>query len=190
MVLALVAGACSQQPVAGTETERTRETFGPSTTEAPDTNAADPITGYGDFSQYDSFDINAREVIEALSRCMSDHGFSVAIIPPGDGLSFADVPPEQSATAQETLERCRAGLSLPQPRPPNREELRSHFEALLEAKECVESMGYAVEPPPDFETFADTYTTGTWHPFSLLDSLTEEEWQTVQQKCASWRTES
>ena len=61
---------------------------------------------------------------------------------------------------------------------------------LLEAKECGESMGYPVVPPPDFETFADTYTTGPWHPFSLLDFLTEEEWERVRQACASWRTGS
>lgn len=148
-----------------------------------------PITGYGDFSKYDYFEISPREIIEALRDCMSDNGFNVSVIPPGDGLSFSDVPPEQSAVAQETLEACQAGLSLPEPRAPTRNELRNHFEALLEAKECVEALGYSVEPPPTFDTFAEAYElTGGWHPFSLINPASEEEWQRITVACATWRT--
>ena len=81
----------------------------------PTQPTVEPILGYGDFSDIPYGDIDRFEVTLLIVDCMNDQGFAVYLIPPGDGISFANVPEDQNRAAQFAEAGCRAGLRLPEP---------------------------------------------------------------------------
>ena len=66
----------------------------------------------GDFSRPSYTMTDFVEVTTRTVECMNDLGFSVTVIPPGDGISYANVPPEQNASAIAQSEECRRSMSV------------------------------------------------------------------------------
>jgi len=75
-------------------------------------NAA--IGGYGDFSGTAYEDVDWERVAVVVTECAFDEGFPVSVRFEGSGVSFAEVPMEQKAAAAKTVDRCEAGLNLPE----------------------------------------------------------------------------
>ncbi|MEX2652253.1 MAG: hypothetical protein WD473_07385 [Acidimicrobiia bacterium] len=106
------------------------------------------------------------------------------VISPGDGLTYEEVPLDQHQTARAVVEACLAGLSLPDPVPPSREQMEEVYIALIDTKRCLEGEGYAIAPPPALETFIEGYiASGTWHPYNSLPDLPQEEWERLNAVC-------
>ncbi len=83
----------------------------------------EPVTGYGDFSGQDRFEVDNYQSVRLLARCVADHGFFLTPTEDGAGLLFQAVPPEQNQLAQAVLTACREGLRLEKPVPPTVEQL-------------------------------------------------------------------
>jgi hypothetical protein len=144
----------------------------------------EPITGYGDFSNVEYWYVDWYEVTRLEIQCLHDHGFPVEVIPPGDGISFSNVPSEQMEAADRTFEACQAGLNLPEYAEPTHEQLEQHYYYLLELKECVEAEGYATTDPPSLETFIET--GGLWSPYDLVANDLQmgiQEWYALNEAC-------
>jgi hypothetical protein len=192
MALSGVSLSCSETPdlltssTAGPAitTATTTTTTGVEPATAPESGVLEPITGYGDFSGADYWDVNPVEVIELATRCVNDQGFAVTVVPPGDGISFDGVAPDQNALAAATLEACLEGLHLPNPTPPSREVAQRLYDKKLEVKACLEEQGYAIDTPPSFETYFETWGTVNWDPFeSIVGLVDQEEWTRLGMVC-------
>ncbi len=145
-----------------------------------------PISGYGDFSGEDYFNVDWYEVTRLQVACLNDHGFPVTLIPPGDGISFASIPPEQSQAADATLEACRTGMNLPAPRPPDADELEKIYEWMLVVASCLETEGFTIPEPPTLEVFTDRYLFDGWNPYEFVDPSNEmsvSEWNALNVAC-------
>jgi hypothetical protein len=146
-----------------------------------------PITGYGDYSDVDFYDLDVFEVTEAEVACLHDHGFPVTIIPPGDGISFQGISPEQNGEAAATLEACMAGLNLPPYHPPSREVMERQYQQVLELAECLRQEGYDIPQAPSEETWIESWSTGTWSPYNDLALPTgqagQDEWDRLNVAC-------
>lgn len=73
-----------------------------------------PIGGYGDFSDTAYGEVDWNRVAVVVVECAFDQGFPVTVRLEGSGISYADVPSEQNAAAVKTVDRCEAGLNLPE----------------------------------------------------------------------------
>ena len=73
-----------------------------------------PIGGYGDFSDIAYGDVDWDRVAVLVVECVNDQGFPVTLSFDGPGVFFGEVPSEQSAAAEQTVDRCEAGLNLPE----------------------------------------------------------------------------
>jgi hypothetical protein len=152
--------------------------------EFEDSQNVEPIAGYGDFSDFEYFYVNWYEVTRLQIQCLRDQGFAVEAIPPGDGIDFSNVAPEQSEEAERTLWACLAGLNLPEPTEPTDEQLAEHYNYLIQVKECVESEGYETTEPPSVDTYIAT--GGLWSPYDLVvhdDTIGMQEWNALNEAC-------
>lgn len=138
-----------------------------------------PITGYGDYSAVEYWDIDWVEVTAMTAECMADQGFPVTITSDGTGMSFGAIPDDQNRDAQIAHVACRAGLNLPDPVPPTEEQIVAHYEALLEVKRCLEDRGYVIEEPPSLSEWITIYDLDPWHPYESLDDEVASRVHTV-----------
>lgn len=143
----------------------------------------EPILGYGNFAGVAYEDIDWVVVTQLQAQCANDHGYAVTLIPPGDGLSFAGLPPEQHRMASATLRACAAGLQIPDYETPSDEFISATYDALLIVKQCLEDQGYAIVEPPSLEVFIDTYSEGPWHPYNSVPDVETSEWQRLNEIC-------
>ncbi|HZD21987.1 MAG TPA: hypothetical protein VE569_01065 [Acidimicrobiia bacterium] len=144
----------------------------------------EPITGYGDFSDFEYFYVDWYEVTRLEIQCLRDQGFAVEAIPPGDGIDFSYVPDVDHPAAERTLWACQAGLNLPDYVEPTNEQLAEHYNYLLEVRQCVEAEGYETTEPPLLETYIDT--GGLWSPYDLVandDTIGIQEWYALNEAC-------
>jgi len=149
----------------------------------------DPITlsaegqyeGYGDFSDVPYSDIDWYEVTALEVRCANDNGIPVRLIPPGDGFSFGEVPPEQSAVAMEVVEACEKALKLPAYEPAGRAELEEIYAYMVALASCLETQGHSVSDPPSVEVFVDSH--GSWNPYDYVPHADIKELDRLQQAC-------
>ena len=127
----------------------------------------EPVTGYGDFSGQDRFEVDNYQLVRLLARCVADHGFFLTPTEDGAGLLFQAVPPEQNQLAQAVLTACREGLRLEKPVPPTVEQLEEIHAYLIAVARCLESEGYSVTEPPSVDVFVDSQA-GAWNPYDDL----------------------
>lgn len=146
---------------------------------------APPVTGYGDFSEVDPFELDTSAVMLALGRCIADGGFDVSLVPPGDGLEF------RSRAAGERHDACFAGLRVPEPTALTAEQVAISHAYQLALHACLADLGYELPPAP---TELPTYGPGgepqpdAWAPYSdLIERYPEvrhgARWDEVQMAC-------
>jgi hypothetical protein len=152
---------------------------------------AEPVTGYGDFSDVDPFELDTHAVTLAIGRCVADGGFDVTVEAPGNSLAFHDDDATRNHAAQARQEACVEALQLPEPKPPTEEQHLVSFAYQLAVHACLVDLGYDLpaapsepwpysprgEPEPD-----------AWMPYSdLLDRYPEvlraDTWDVVQMAC-------
>ncbi len=153
-------------------------------------SAIPPIGGYGDFSDVEYWNVDWYEVTRLEVACLNDNGYPVTLIPPGDGISYSAVPPEQSLEANEVSKACREGLRLPQPVPPTHEQISEAYDWALETASCLEKEGFSIPAPPTREVFIDSYFVDPWVPFAYADpanTLSPIEWSVLNAKCPQGR---
>lgn len=153
-----------------------------STTVEETVTSIPPITGYGDFSGLEYFEVDSYLTVALVVQCMHDHGFPVNLIPPGDGYGFGSIPPQQNKLAQVYGEACWAGLNLPSyqdPDPGQREEIYEYFLAL---RDCLIGEGYDVAEPPSQEYFVENYNTDPWSPYASV-GYAGPSWQSIEVRC-------
>ncbi len=179
----------SQNAAFGTEPSQTESVEAPTEEERKpspidSTPPLDPIYGYGDFQHLLYADIDWFEVTDLQVRCANEHGVPLAVIPPGDGISFAAVPIHQQDQARSVLRACTEGLNLPEYEQLNEEQLGALFLELKAAQACLEAKGFEITDPPTVETFIESYYSGAgWHPYREIPPLDAEEWQRLNQDC-------
>lgn len=144
----------------------------------------EPITGYGDFSSVEYWQIDWYRVVNLEIQCLNDQGFAVEVIPPGDGISFSGVSSEQLEAANRAFWACQAGLNLPEYTEPTHDELEEHYYYLLELSECVEAEGYATTDAPSLDVFIES--GGAWSPYDLVANDLQmgiTEWYALNVAC-------
>ena len=140
----------------------------------------EPITGYGNFSGQDRFDVDSYQVVQLLAECVADHGFPLTVTGDGTGLTFQAVPPDQNQLAQAVLFACKAGLRLEKPAPPTVDQLEEAYAYMVAVAHCLEEEGYSVTDPPSVGVYIDSQ--GYWNPYDdLVAGL--QEWSRLNQKC-------
>ncbi|GIU91819.1 MAG: hypothetical protein KatS3mg011_0725 [Acidimicrobiia bacterium] len=151
---------------------------------APDsrTEGVAPITGYGDFSDRPAFEVDWYRVSELVVERMNDQGFPAALIPPGDGISVAEIPPEQRSAAEEVFDACYAGLNLPPQQPLDDEQIAEVYAYRLAVADCLRAEGYQVPPAPSLDTFIEEWATGPWNPYESVDT-SGASWEGIQMRC-------
>lgn len=201
--LLLVALAACSGATGGTTSAAPPTTVSPTSTlvlttstSAPSTSTASvpaSISGYGDFSGQEYFEVDWFLVTELTVQCVQDHGFAVSLIPPGDGISFQSVPPDQNQLAGQYLDACTTGLNLPEYEQASAEQLEVVYHYYLTLRDCLIAEDYTVSEPPSLDAFVDSYysDTGPWTPYANVVS----DWEAIQLKCpqsppggwASWQ---
>jgi hypothetical protein len=141
-----------------------------------------PITGYGDFSGQEYFEVDWFLVTRLTADCLQDQGFPVTVIPPGDGISFLSVPSSQNQLAQQYLEACRAGLNLPDFVYPTPEQLEVMYLYYVALRDCLIDEGYTISEPSSLDEFIESYATGPWTPYLDVQGG-GAGWDSIQMKC-------
>lgn len=92
------------------------------------------------------------------------------VIPPGDGLSFEDVPPEQNKLAVETEAACRAGLGVAELTVADyTAEIRNLFyDYQVALRDCLISEGFEIPEPPSREYFVEHFFDDPWTAYSWV----------------------
>jgi len=148
-----------------------------------DPSRIEPITGYGDFSAVEYWEVDWFEMTELVVRCANENGVPLKVLPPGDGWSLEDVGIDQQMSAEATIDACVAGLKLPTEEPPTEEQIRRQYDSLIDVKRCLEREGYAIIEPPSFETFLEDWAVGPWHPYLSLPQLAADERHRLNELC-------
>jgi hypothetical protein len=152
------------------------------TTTSPRSHALEPITGYGDFSDQEFYEIDWFLVNRLTIQCLQENGFPVTVVSPGDGISFHSVPVSQNQLAQQYLEACRAGLNLPEFEWPTPEQLEVMYAYYVALRDCLIDEGYAISEPPSLDPWIDSFTTGPWTPYLDVPGG-GSGWDSIQMKC-------
>ncbi len=141
----------------------------PTTTTAASTTTTDlaPITGYGDFSQYDFNEFDDLMVMERIAACVSDQGFPMTFDPEHGMELEGQLTDEQSTRITDVIEACARGLNIPE-REMTRTELLERYEFFLAAAACLRAAGFDIPPAPSFDTWAETWPLGYWQPADYL----------------------
>jgi hypothetical protein len=168
-----MAGATTTMPSDGSLT---------STTTTSPRGPSGPITGYGDFSDQEYGYIDGFLVSRLVVQCVRDHGFPLRLVPPGDGWSAMDVPPDQNALASSYADACVAGLNLPPYQDASLEQRELFYEYYLVLRECLIGEGFDVSDPPSKDYFVENYLTEAWSPYFGLQGL-GPAWETIQYTC-------
>lgn len=199
--LSLVAAACRP---AATDQAPTAATAGPSnmeTTVTPET-VIPPSTAIADVDQpglaapppppvtyvtasIEEGAVEGRAWFRRYTQCLIDGDWPVTLNAEGDGFTVGSIPFDQQERFFEADRECMAKAGpMPVAPPPTPEEFATLNDALLAVAECLENEGYAIDPAPSLEVFADTYRTGPWHPYlSLPDDLSPAEWRRLERVC-------
>lgn len=129
----------------------------------------EPITGYGDFSEYGPNEIDDVMVMERIVECVADQGLPM-YFDPIEGMEIeGELPPEQSERMGYVLEACTAGLNLPT-QELTRDEIVERYEFTLFSTECLRDEGWNVGEPPSQEEWVDTWPD-SWSPVDALPPL-------------------
>ena len=109
----------------------------------------------------------------AQQQCLSENGFEAEVSQ--GGISLALVPDDQRESLNMAVYICKASYPIDpranMPLPRIRAEMQyEHLRTTV--NECVESLGYSVEPPPSMETWLAGYYAGesVWDPFDNVVS--------------------
>lgn len=127
-----------------------------------------------------------REAVELLAECMQERGWDVEVL--GDGRLSSEWPSEQADQAESDYASCEREAGLDKPRPPrSKGDAEAYFDALLEAAECVRSLGYDVEEPPSrefaVEELQNEVTDLGWDPYTAVDNISMETIEEVYAAC-------
>ncbi len=144
----------------------------------------EPITGYGDFSDADLFEVDPTEIVALQARCLQDQGFPVRLDPSGSGFDFTAVPPEQNQLAFAASIACKEGLHLPAPTPPNTDQRREQLAYLTLVGECLREHGFDVADPPSLDEFIEL--DGAWSPYGSLPPLDPAAFEELDRACPQW----
>jgi hypothetical protein len=124
------------------------------------------------------------DFLEAVSRCLRDAGWKAEVGEDGDSMSV-DVSGEQREAFIKAQSECEAAVG--KPGPPavlGESEIRDRYAFLLEARQCLLDLGYAISEPPSVDTFIESWATGPWSPYlEVADMTTQQEWQEANDKC-------
>jgi hypothetical protein len=120
-------------------------------------------------------------VSRLVVECVQDHGFPVRLVPPGDGWSAMDVPPDQNVLASRYADACLAGLNLPHHQEASPEQRELFYEYYLVLRECLIAEGFDVSEPPSKDYFVENYLTDPWSPY--LGLRAGPAWETIQYTC-------
>ena len=185
--LALAACTARGEPGLATKAESTTDTTTRSTTPPPTEPAAttsttmSPITGYDDFTGQDYFTIDPFYVASLVVKCMNDQGLPAVLTPDG-GISAENIPLDQNTTAQQVMDACMRGLSLPSYTPPTDQQITLIYQYDLALQDCLETAGFQVSKPPSLDAFIEEYHSGAWNPYSGVP-LTGSGSSDIQQRC-------
>lgn len=143
------------------------------------------ISGYGDFSRVPPLSVDTYVVTMRLAACLQDQGFAVRVIPPGDGLSYEDVPPEQNQLAVKTEEACRAGLGVREMTVADyTDAVRNLFyDYQVALRDCLISEGFEIPEPPSREYYVEHFFNDPWIPYSWVGLHRSEE---IELKCPQY----
>ncbi|GBD84791.1 hypothetical protein BMS3Abin02_01185 [bacterium BMS3Abin02] len=122
--------------------------------------------GYGDYSNTSYFDLDPRQVTQAVVQCARDNGINVVLLSTGDGFSYGNLTPAQEVKADAVVDACTAALHLPDdvsPTDSQFEELYAYEVALVG---CIETQGYHVDNPPSVEAFVND--NGSWTSYEHI----------------------
>lgn len=133
--------------------------------------------------------IDATEYGRVRASCAREYGFEAEETFDG-GVAYGQVPEEQRSAFAEAIYRCDVGYPV-HPRylaPPTEEMLRRSYEYHVnEVVPCLIAEGYEVPPVPSWETYRSGRSgdneAGGWHPYTLVNAPSEEEWQRINETC-------
>lgn len=134
--------------------------------------------------------ISPEEYAAVMVPCVTEQGIPVEALPDG-GLSFGDIPPEQSVLQAEAMYRCEVRfpthpMFLEPLDSQQLERLYDYFVGDLTA--CLHGEEYETPAPPSREAFVASYydpDAEPWSPWPVNDPRLEvvEEWHRLNQVC-------
>lgn len=122
-----------------------------------------------------------------MVRCMSDLGWEVEANADGSWSTIDGIPAEQNEQFEADAAQCESRYGYDIPPQVSRNEAERYFEALLEAAECVRSLGFQVPEPPSRQSFVSSIVNGelpSWNPYErLVASASRPEIEGVFEEC-------
>lgn len=124
---------------------------------------------YGDFSDVAYADVDWNLVSELVAECANDQGFPVEASPNNASVYYDLVPLSENAAATEAVDDCEDGLNLPDSEPPTEAQANALYDDLLDAAECLRSIGRTPTKALPRSEVAAALTAGAaapWDPYS------------------------
>lgn len=109
--------------------------------------------------------------LAGVVRCMHEKGWGDVDAMSG-GYSFDGVPRAQQGALNDDLTACETDAGpAPNEEPLSRAEVAVIYERWVDAKTCLEGLGYEISEPPSRNVFIEDYlhsSGGPWSPFADL----------------------
>ena len=171
IVVLAALNACSTSPVGGVSTPNDSTGTTPTTLSAQDS----------EFIQPDS-----EEALLFMKKCVEEQGWIVEDISGGIHIKYR---PEQQVEAAAAIRECSKqslglapGETVP---PPSDRQVRDYYQALVNARECLEARGFDLSDPPTLDSYLEK-GIGSWDPYGeVLTSpgMGPSEFNTLTRKC-------
>lgn len=129
-------------------------------------------------------DARMEDWIAGVVRCAHEKGWEGVEAMTG-GFSFDSVPRDQQLALKEDLGVCeKAAGPAPNDEPPSRAEVAVVYHRWIDAKSCLEGLGYEISDPPSLNVYIEDYLhseNGPWSPF--VDLPRSADLSQVKQTC-------
>lgn len=120
------------------------------------------------------------EYLPRLAECLRDAGYDAEMMDDGS-LRYDYGSQDRRGAFMQARDACDRAIGTPAlPEPLSEAEIRARYAYLVDMRDCLMRLGYAISTPPPLDAFVETWDTGPWSPYNDVPGNVLGE---IEQRC-------